>query len=163
LLTDGVDLVVDLIKKNVERNARGDGILFGEKLEWGLGKDLDVIKEKYGANSFDLIVGSDIIYSAFPHFPLLSLFTFFFFSRNWESSILPLWVTVDSLLSFEPAASFYCCFQVRAKETVNVLLQEGKKKGFDFRRVQLEKPKTIPTNRDFEFFIFTRVNKETGK
>jgi len=78
-----------------------------EKLEWGY--DLESFQSKV-KDTFDIIIGSDIIYSTV-----------------WEHSIVPLWKTVDILLTKSEHSVFICCYQVRTERTTQVFFGMGRK------------------------------------
>eukprot|EP01114_Cavostelium_apophysatum_P001714 TRINITY_DN11495_c0_g1_i1.p1 TRINITY_DN11495_c0_g1~~TRINITY_DN11495_c0_g1_i1.p1 ORF type:complete len:106 (-),score=15.43 TRINITY_DN11495_c0_g1_i1:215-532(-) len=92
-----------LLHKNIELNKRENCTIQCERLLWG--EDLEQFQQKT-ANEFDIIFGSDIIYSA-----------------AWTDVLDPLWRTICSLLKDSSDARFLCCYQERAEGTTEYFLK----------------------------------------
>jgi predicted nicotinamide N-methyase len=112
VLTDHNKIVLELLQKNISINnlQKCDCRL----LEWANENHLQQLEP----NSFDFIIGSDIVF--------------------WRDSIPALLITVDRLLSLSPKAQFILSYQSRALSTENFLFDKAKQMGFASQFVPLE-------------------------
>lgn len=72
---------------------------------------------------------------------------------------MPLWTTVDQLLSHSPHARFIVCYQERAAATTEYLLRLAAEHHFTHAVIEgapYLAQCSIPTHRDIKFFVFTR-------
>lgn len=122
ILSDHNDIVLDLLRsnatsgvcmKNSEILKRGD--IDVVKLEWGDNITSDVLKK----HSFKYIIGSDIVY--------------------WYQAIVPLFQTIDQLLSHEKDAEFVLTYKSRALKQEKVMLQVARDFNFDIEEIPPEK------------------------
>ncbi|GAM28943.1 hypothetical protein SAMD00019534_121190 [Acytostelium subglobosum LB1] len=91
VMSDGEQSTFEQLELNIDNNKH----LYMTRptvvhLGWGNNSTLDTIKQSYGGNHFDIIIGSDLVY--------------------FDASIEPLFYTVNQLLSGEPGSSFYLSF-----------------------------------------------------
>jgi hypothetical protein len=84
-------------------------------------------------------------------------------ASNWQESIVPLWKTVDQLLSRSPRARFIVCYQERAAATTEYLLRLAAEHHFAHAVIDgtpYLAHCSIPTHRDIKFFVFTRQSAQ---
>ncbi|EFA80249.1 hypothetical protein PPL_07074 [Heterostelium album PN500] len=112
ILSDYNDIVVDLLKMNIEQSTK-DGYPTCEciKLDWSNQSDIEnTFKQSTNSEGFDTIIGSDVVY--------------------WQSSIEPLFQTVNQLLSHKESSSFILCYQSRSSQTDQYLIDKSVEYGF---------------------------------
>jgi len=127
VLTDYKDIVMDLIKLNIEKcNPRPDACkLFCSKLDWLTVKDdfssVTVQDSKSDTVGLlkdwkpDVLIGTDVCY--------------------WRQFIVPLVDTVDALFSCNPGLTFYICYIERHKITHIELLEELAKRHYEVTEI----------------------------
>ncbi|KAK5580801.1 hypothetical protein RB653_000825 [Dictyostelium firmibasis] len=116
-LSDNNEIVLDLLRLNVEESTADGYKCDCMKLDWGNQDDMDKCllksKEDYCDNGgFDMIIGSDIVY--------------------WKIGIIPLFKTVSHLLKFNDDSRFIICYQSRSTQTDNYLLEQATLHGFQY-------------------------------
>ncbi|EAL64861.1 hypothetical protein DDB_G0285209 [Dictyostelium discoideum AX4] len=123
-LSDNNEVVLDLLRLNVEESTADGYKCDCIKLDWGNQEDMDncLLKSKDNDNSaggFDMIIGSDIVY--------------------WKIGIVPLFKTVSYLLKHNDENSrFVTCYQSRSTQTDNYLLEQATLHGFEYEFKPIE-------------------------
>ncbi|KAM9977015.1 hypothetical protein ACTFIR_010867 [Dictyostelium discoideum] len=124
-LSDNNEIVLDLLRLNVEESTADGYKCDCIKLDWGNQEDMDncLLKSKDDDNSaaggFDMIIGSDIVY--------------------WKIGIVPLFKTVSYLLKHNDDNSrFVTCYQSRSTQTDNYLLEQATLHGFEYEFKPIE-------------------------
>lgn len=108
IITDGNDVVLKLLERNIPYATAGAGSVAVKKLMWGYKSEVASLVEKYGEP--DVIVGADVI--------------------MWPDYIAPLLLTIRWLLSFKPQESkCYISYVERAVRTTNLLVKTAAEHG----------------------------------
>ncbi|KAN0041689.1 hypothetical protein ACTFIV_004235 [Dictyostelium citrinum] len=121
-LSDNNEIVLDLLRLNVEESTADGYKCDCIKLDWGNQEDMDNClhksKEKDDIGGFDMIIGSDIVY--------------------WKIGIVPLFKTVSYLLKHNDNSRFITCYQSRSTQTDNYLLEQATLHGFEYEFKPIE-------------------------
>ncbi|CAL5085032.1 unnamed protein product [Urochloa decumbens] len=118
VLTDHIDEVLEIIKKNVELQSCSENahaVLTAEKLEWGNSDHINSIIEKH-PGGFDVVLGADICFQ--------------------QSSISYLFDTVERIIRTQAGnCRFILAYVSRAKVMDGLVLKEAEKHGMCVREV----------------------------
>ncbi|EGG15356.1 hypothetical protein DFA_10190 [Cavenderia fasciculata] len=110
VVSDNNDIVMELLEENAQLS-RTDGYpCQAVKLEWGDMANIESVKKQYG--TFDTILGADVVY--------------------WRTSIIPLFLTIQQLLTDSSSASYILCYQSRSSQTDTYLLEQASLHGFNY-------------------------------
>ena len=140
LLTDGNDVVMELLQQNVKRISEQNNIshLKAMKLDWTNLQQLDSISKLY-PNGIDLIFGSDICL--------------------WENAYTGM-ITVISTLMKHSNAQFILCYQSRSLRRERNLMKLLEEACFN---VTLIEKRYLPNSQDEILLLrITRRTKENG-
>jgi predicted nicotinamide N-methyase len=101
IVTDYNDIVLDLLDHNARVNAIPGTKCVCKKLDW----TVEESRKTFEPHSFNIIIGSDVVY--------------------WHNMITPLLETVDYLLSKDQGAHFILAFKHRAANTEAYLFEQA--------------------------------------
>uniref|UniRef100_M4C082 Uncharacterized protein n=1 Tax=Hyaloperonospora arabidopsidis (strain Emoy2) TaxID=559515 RepID=M4C082_HYAAE len=141
-LTDGNDIVLELLQENAETNADPSKVQV-LLLLWGEAASA-VAFERAFPHPVDVLIGADVV--------------------CWPNLVKPMLQTIKYLLlrSRDPLNAKFCCgFVCRAQSTEELLYKEAVALGFRFERVQsnvfLPSPRTadVTSNRELQLIVFT--------
>ena len=141
-MTDGNDIVLELLQENAETNADPSKVQV-LLLLWGEAASA-VAFERAFPHPVDVLIGADVV--------------------CWPNLVKPMLQTIKYLLlrSRDPLNAKFCCgFVCRAQSTEELLYKEAVALGFRFERVQsnvfLPSPRTadVTSNRELQLIVFT--------
>ncbi|KYQ92382.1 hypothetical protein DLAC_06352 [Tieghemostelium lacteum] len=116
VLSDNNEVVLDLLRMNVEESCQRGYPCKELKIDWGDNQDIQQCLNRY-PNGFDIIFGSDICY--------------------WKTSIIPLFQTVSALLSHKSTSTFLLCYQSRSTQTDQYLLEQASLHNFTYEFIDI--------------------------
>ncbi|KAF2069594.1 hypothetical protein CYY_009085 [Polysphondylium violaceum] len=132
-LSDNNETVMELLRMNVQESIDRGYPCKEVTLDWGVEKDINNCLSS-DPNGYDYIIGSDVVY--------------------WQTSIVPLFETVDKLLHKSSTSRFIICYQSRSTQTDNYLLKKAQEYGFSFEFIPIESF----LNRDYLTFTDSTIS-----
>ncbi|KAG7386843.1 hypothetical protein PHYPSEUDO_015153 [Phytophthora pseudosyringae] len=141
-LTDGNDIVLELLEENAETNADPNKVQVLPLL-WGERESVEAFERAF-PHPVDMLIGADVV--------------------CWPILVKPILQTVKYLLlrSRNPLVTKFCCgFVCRAQSTEDLLFKEAVAFGFRFERVQGDaflptpRPADVISNRELQLIVFT--------
>jgi predicted nicotinamide N-methyase len=116
-ITDGDSDVMLQLHENIQRNKRGTSSVACHQLIWGRETSHDFLNNKQNqGQGFDVILASDIIYSAV--------------------IVEPLWETIQTLLSTNGEFWMGFCAKRKVPIKINTVLEAAERSGFSSTLVQ---------------------------
>jgi len=137
--------VLNLLRKNVSQNS-GEGLVRACALDWSKAKDSTLFSE--GANSFDLIVGTDVVFRKDLVAPLLKICCHLSKKKTGKVVFCLQERCADALaelISLGEGAEYFCDYE-EITDTVDVTFNQGEKYGLrelDIRVFRFAKPKEV--------------------
>eukprot|EP00644_Phytophthora_capsici_P001906 jgi/Phyca11/6817/fgenesh1_pm.PHYCAscaffold_14_\ len=141
-LTDGNDIVLELLEENAKVNADPSKVQ-ALPLLWGDRKSAEAFERAF-PRPVDVLIGADVV--------------------CWPILVKPILQTIKYLLlrSKNPLETKFCCgFVCRAQSTQDLFFQEAVAFGFRFERVQGDaflpspRPAEVTSNRELQLLVFT--------
>ncbi|EEY57050.1 uncharacterized protein PITG_10625 [Phytophthora infestans T30-4] len=141
-LTDGNDIVLELLEENAETNADSSKVK-ALPLLWGERQSVEAFEQAFPF-PIDILIGADVI--------------------CWPILVKPILQTIKYLLlrSRKPLETKFCCgFVCRAQSTEKLLFQEALAFGFHFERISEDtflptpRPSEVISNRELQLIVFT--------
>ncbi|CAI5701281.1 unnamed protein product [Peronospora effusa] len=141
-LTDGNDIVLELLEENVHTNADSNKVQVLPLL-WGDYESLKAFEEAF-PHPVDVLIGADVV--------------------CWPILVKPILQTIKYLLlrSRDPLKTKFCCgFVCRAQSTEDLLFNEAVAFGFRFERVQDDvflptpRPLEVTSHLKLQLIVFT--------
>ncbi|CAH0515686.1 unnamed protein product [Peronospora belbahrii] len=142
VLTDGNDIVLELLEKNVDINADSSKVKVLPLL-WGDYESMTVFERTF-PYPVDVIIGADVV--------------------CWPVLVKPILQTIKHLLlrSRDPLKTKFCCgFVCRARSTEDLLFKEALAFGFRFKRVHDDvflptpRPQDVTSRLELQLIVFT--------
>lgn len=118
ILTDGNEIVMKVLSKNVEF-ARGKCSAI--QVEWGKEDNESRLEREEYPGKYEVIIGADVVY--------------------WENSIEPLYHTVKALLAQK--GKFIMCYTLRALRVQRKLLEKAEEMGLKIQELSVNSPSYI--------------------
>ncbi|POM63782.1 hypothetical protein PHPALM_20772 [Phytophthora palmivora] len=140
-LTDGNDIVLELLQENAETNADSSKVQ-ALPLLWGDHESVEAFERAF-PHPVDMLIGADVV--------------------CWPILVKPILQTVKYLLlrSRNPLETKFCCgFVCRAQSTEELLFKEALAFGFRFERVQGDafvptpRPAEVTSDRELQLIVF---------
>ncbi|ETO80969.1 hypothetical protein F444_04645 [Phytophthora nicotianae P1976] len=141
-LTDGNDIVLELLEENAETNADSSKVQ-ALPLLWGDHKSVEAFEHAF-PYPVDVLIGADVV--------------------CWPMLVKPILQTIKYLLlrSNNPLETQFCCgFVCRAQSTEDLLFKEAVAFGFRFERIPDDtflptpRPAHVTSNRELQLIVFT--------
>lgn len=141
-MTDGNDIVLELLNENAETNADSRNVQVLPLL-WGERASVEAFERAF-RHPVDVLIGADVV--------------------CWPDLVKPILQTVKYLLqrSRDPLQSKFCCgFVCRAQSTEDLLFREAAAFGFQFERVRDDvflptpRPANVISSRTLQLIVFT--------
>ncbi|KAL3665326.1 hypothetical protein V7S43_009367 [Phytophthora oleae] len=141
-LTDGNDIVLELLEENAEFNADSSKVQTLPLL-WGDRKSVEAFERAF-PHPVDVLIGADVV--------------------CWPILVKPILQTIKYLLlrSKNPLETKFCCgFVCRAQSTQDLFFREAVAFGFRFERVQGDvflptpRPADVTSNQELQLLVFT--------
>ena len=141
-MTDGNDIVLELLKENAETNADPSKVQVLPLL-WGEAASAEAFERAF-PHPVDVLIGADVV--------------------CWPNLVKPILQTIKYLLlrSCDPLSAKFCCgFVCRAQSTEDLLFKEAAAFGFQFERVQdnvflpSPRPADVTSKRELQLIVFT--------
>jgi hypothetical protein len=141
-LTDGNDIVLELLEENVEANADPSKVHVLPLL-WGDRESAEAFERAF-PHPVDVLIGADVV--------------------CWPILVKPILQTIKYLLqrSRKPLETKFCCgFVCRAQSTEDLLFKEATAFGFRFERVHADaflptpRPADVISHRELQLVVFT--------
>lgn len=141
-MTDGNDIVLELLEENAETNADSSKVQVLPLL-WGDHESVEAFERAF-LYPVDLLIGADVV--------------------CWPILVKPILQTIKYLLlrSRDPLKTKFCCgFVCRAQSTEDLLFKEAVAFGFRFERVEGDvflptpRPADVTSNLELQLIVFT--------
>ncbi|KAG2767461.1 hypothetical protein JG687_00012120 [Phytophthora cactorum] len=141
-LTDGNDIVLELLEENAESNADSSKVQ-ALPLLWGDHKSVEAFERAF-PYPVDVLIGADVV--------------------CWPILVKPILQTIKYLLlrSRNPLETKFCCgFVCRAQSTEDLFFKEAVAFGFRFERIPGDaflptpRPADVTSNRELQLIVFT--------
>lgn len=141
-LTDGNDIVLELLEENAEANADSSKVQ-ALPLLWGDHESVEAFERAF-PHPVDVLIGADVV--------------------CWPILVKPILQTIKYLLlrSRNPLETKFCCgFVCRAQSTEDLLFKEAVAFGFRFERVRDDdflptpRPADVTSNRELQLIVFS--------